>query len=583
MATLKLLAFSGELPKLLSRLLPDMAAQRAVNTRLTSGGLVPIRASRFEHSFSSPPADDDATIYRHNNDWLIWPGLVHAVPGPVAGDRLYVTGDGAPKVIIGGTTYDLAVPRPTTALTATVSGTGDGSLSSTRLYVYTYVTEFGEESEPTPVSNEVLWEPGQTVTLSGFAAEGAARGVTHQRIYRSQTGPSGTQLYFIAERAVSTGDYTDNVDSDDIQEVLPSLNWNQPPDELEGLTALPNGMMAGFVGKTLYLCEPYRPHAWPEIYSLTTDYNIVGLGAFGSSLAVVTEGNPYIVSGTAPESMIMEKLELNLPCINARGIQDLGYAVAYPSYDGLVVVSSGGARVATEELFSRDQWQRVNPYAFASGQFDGRYFASYQYLDMSGDEKTGTFIIDLSGEQPFIIRTSVVTRSFYFEIESGSLFYLKGGQVFEWDARSEPNTVQTWRSKQFVMPRPTSFTAIMVEADDVLTEDEIAALEASAQDIMDENEALFTGSGTLGGDLNGSALNAYDVNGDELQVVPTINRTLSVNVYADGKLVATIGKYNRMARLPSGFKARYWEIEVTGDMPVSQVSLASSGRELAMV
>lgn len=583
MATLKLLAFSGELPKLLPRLLPDMSAQRAINTRLTSGGLVPIRGSRPEYGFPDPPAGDDATIHRHNGQWRIWPGLVHAVPGPVAADRLYITGDGAPKMIVGNSTYDLAVPYPENPLTVSVSGSGDSSLSSTRLYAYTYVTEFGEESEPSPISNDVLWEPGQTITVTGFEAGGSERGVTHQRIYRSQSGPSGTQLYFIAERPVSSDDFIDTVDSDDIQEVLPSQFWNPPPDSLRGLTAMPNGMMAAFDGKTLYFAEPYRPHAWPENYTLTTDYPIVGLGAFGNSLAVVTTGNPYIVSGTSPESMIMEKLELNLPCINARGIQDLGYAVAYPSYDGLVVVSSGGARIATEQLFSRDQWQAVNPYELASGQFDGRYFASYRYLGDDGAEKRGTFIIDLSGEQPFIIQTNVVTRSFYFEIETGSLFFLRDGVVMEWDAQSRPNAVQTWHSKQFVMPRPVSFTAILVEADDALSPEEIAALEAEAQIVKDANEAKFNDLDALGGELNGSALNTFSVNGDMLEPVPSISRTLAVNVYADGKLIAAVGEYNRMARLPSGFRARYWEVEVTGDMPVSQVSLASSGRELALV
>ncbi|MGL1400235.1 hypothetical protein ACSTI4_24935, partial [Vibrio parahaemolyticus] len=76
--------------------------------------------------------------------------------------------------------------------------------------------------------------------------------------------------------------------------------YNPPPAGLRGLTAMPNGMMAAFDGKDLYFCEPYLPHAWPASYTLTTDFPIVGLGAFGTSLVVMTTGNLYLVSGTAP-------------------------------------------------------------------------------------------------------------------------------------------------------------------------------------------------------------------------------------------------------------------------------------------
>src|SRR5690606_7510378 len=325
MATLKLVGFSGEIPKLLPRLLPDMSAQAAFNVRLDDGALTPIRKPRRVFGFAD--ATNYRTIYRHGEEGLGWTGLVNAAPGPVAQDRLYYTGDGVPKMRVGGNVYPLAVPRPTTKLTATVSGTGSGD-KVTRLYVYTFVTEFGEESEPCPISDEVEWEPGQTVTLSGFEEPPAGRGITLQRIYRSQTGSGVTDLYFIAERPASNADFVDNIPPDAINEPLPSRLWNPPPDNLQGLTALPNGMMAGFVGKDLYFCEPYRPHAWPEAYVLTCEYEIVGLGAFGTSLVVVTKGHPYLVTGTSPDSMVMEKLELNLPCINPQSVIDLGYAVA---------------------------------------------------------------------------------------------------------------------------------------------------------------------------------------------------------------------------------------------------------------
>ena len=248
MPIIKLTGFSGEVPRTQPRLLPNAGAQEARNTRLTNGGLEPIRRPLAVHTPVNPPPDDNATIYRHNGEWRVWEGLIYACPGPVAQDRLYFTGDGVPKVEIDGTVYPLAVNGPATKLSGSVSGSGSGT-ESTRLYVYTHVTEFGEESAPSPISDEITWQNGQAVTLSGFELGDASRGITKQRIYRSQTGPSGTQLYFIAERDSTGSDFTDDIELFDIGEVLPTGGSATPPDDLQGLIPLPGGMMAAFSGK----------------------------------------------------------------------------------------------------------------------------------------------------------------------------------------------------------------------------------------------------------------------------------------------------------------------------------------------
>lgn len=579
MAVLKLIGFAGESPKIIPRLLPDNAAQVALNTRLDDGGLTPIRKPYVVHEFT---ADNLLTVYRHQGEWLGWDKAVHAVPGPVAADRLYITGDGAPKMRVGSAVYDLAIPLPTVAPTAAVSGTATADIGSTRLYVYTWVTEFDEESEPCPVSNEVFWKPGQTVTLTGFEAVPAGRGINRQRIYRSQTALTGTQLYLIAERAASTSSFVDNVAPEAFQEPLPSTEYNPPPEALSGLTAMPNGMMAAFDGKDLYFCEPYKPHAWPSSYVLTTDYDIVGLGAFGTSLAVMTTGNLYMVSGTSPETMTMQKLELNLPCVSARGVVDLGYAIAYPSHDGLVLVSDGGARVVTESLFSRDEWLRMNPSTVLASQYDGRYFMPYSYIDENSIQQAGTIIIDITGEQQFIIRSDLNPQAMFYEPESGNLYMLIGSRLYHWDYIYRPFYQQNWRSKLFVMPKPLNFGAILVEADGSMSAADIEAIEQEIDEVEAKNAALFA-QDSIGGELCGGAINAVAINGDLLHPVPPAVRTATVNVYADRKLVASVNKVNRMCRLPSGFLANLIEVEVVSDMPISQVTLATTGAELMQV
>lgn len=588
MAKLRLTAFSGEMGRLIARLLPDNAAQLAFDVRLEDGSLTPMREPRLDYADTGLPTDRPSTIYHDGEDWLYWTGRVNVVPGPVATDRLYFTGDGVPQMRVAGTNYDLAIPAPSPALTASLGGSGTGT-STTSVWVYTNVSQFGEESEPSPVSNEITWQPGNTVTLSGFSTSMGDRTATTQRIYRSQTSTSGVTTFFLVEeRTAGTGNYVDTLALDTLQEELPSSTWNNPPADLHSLVSLPGGMMAGLSGKQLCFCEPYHPHAWPEQYRQTLDYEGVALGAFGSTVAVMTTGNPYLFTGPAPESMAPEKLELNLPCINASGVVDLGYAVAYPSNDGLVLVSSGGPRLVTEDLFTYDAWQKLNPESFVAGQHRGRYIASYSYFDEVLEQTfEGTLSLDLAGQQPFFSRTTAVPLAFFYEIGTGALYYLQDLQVFEWDARGQANKTLSWRSKEFVLPKPTNYGAIFIEADS-LSVAEQAALDALIAEIEAENAILFA-EPSIGGEIAGAAIAEYEINGDALLDLPEGAGVVTVNVYAikqdstEKELIATIGTTNKAVRLPSGFLARVWEVEVVANVVVKQVAMAGTMAELAEV
>lgn len=581
MSVLKLAGFAGEMPRVTPRLLPDTGAQIAQSVRLEDGELSPFRKPAPIYDLPGAVAGTVKTIYKHLTDWLYWTTVVDAVPGPVAQDRLYYTGDGVPKMRVGSTVYPLAVAAPVAALTTARTGSL-GSIQNTVLYVFTWVTSFGEESAPSPISADLLVSPGNSVTLSGFPATPGGRSITLQRIYRSQTGSAGgTSLFFIAERAASTGNYSDPLTANDFVEPLPSLDWTTPPAALEGLTAMPNGMMAGYLGKDLYFCEPWRPHAWPVKYVLSTDYDIMGLACYGTTLVVATKGNPYLCGGTHPETMVLERMELNMPCLNKQGMVDLGYAIAYPSHDGLVVVQGGSANVTSASLLTRDQWLKLVPSTMVCGQFYGRFFGSYDYIDVDGTEIKGTLILDLTGASPFLIRSQHRADAFFYDVASGALFLVMGTQVFEWDSKQSVSDIYTWRSKSFVLPAPTNFGAILFEVVQRNGADEQAALEAAIAAVAAANAALFAAP-TLLGALNATPLNVYPVNGDALLPNPAAQE-VTVNVYADGTLVASLSKAGRMQRLPSGQLAREWEIEITGNANIQELTMAGTAQELRNV
>jgi len=579
MPAIKLTGFIGEQPHVLPTLLPANAAKAAINVRLDDGGLTPIRKPALETQTSQPT---HTTIYKWGSTWLTWLGLVHAVPGPVADDRLYVTGDGVPKMKVGVTTYDLKVPGPTGALTATLGGVGAGDVI-TRLYCYTFVTAYGEESEPCPISNSIDWKPGNTVTLSGFASAPGGRNITKQRIYRTQTGQSGTQFYFIAERAASNTNYSDTVAVDAFAEPLPSLDYNTPPDTLEGLIALPNGMMAAYVGRDLYFSEPWQPHAWPEKYVQTCDAPIMGLGSIGDTIVITTASKPYVAQGAHPAVVQMKKLEANLPCINKRSVADLGFALVYASHEGLVAVDGAGQpRLVTELLFNRDDWLKYSPSTMIAGQLAGRYLAFYDTV-IEEDEAYGALIIDV-GVSPYLIRNDARAFATFYQVDTGALYYQATGtdDVFRLDAPGAARETMYWASREFDLNTPDNLGVVLVRATTALSGTEQEALDALITAILLANATMLS-SGSIGGDLGVGYLGEYALGDDMLEEPPSPSGVLTVGIIADGVRRAQITVTNKPQKLPSGFKATKWEIDVAGDQQVREIILARTMEELKSV
>lgn len=516
--------FQGENPKLHPRQLPRQAAQLAANARLDDGVLTPFSGSTFVTDLVTPRK----TVYLNGASWLAWDTHVNVLPGPTATDRLYVTGDGAPKMYADDTWYDLALPAPGAApVTANVTPPAEDAELESVVFAYTFVTSYGEESAPSPLSAALSTAEGIAVRLSSMEAPPAARAITKLRIYRSVTNSYGeTDLYFVAEI-----DPADTFDHDPasypINEPISTADFSTPPNGLKGIISMPNGMMVGHTKRQIHFCEPYQPHTWPAKYSLTVDYDVVGLSAFGSQLAVMTKGQPYRGQGFHPDSFTLEKIEENLPCTSKRGIVDLGYAAAYPSTDGLVLITANGATLATRALFPRRDWQKLDPSSIVASHLEGRYFFAFSGTLAGAAEKTG--IIDLTGETPFFARTDAVMQCAYHDIRTGRLYIQEAdNSLYIYDDVDAPDwRPLTWRSKLFDLGFSTSFGCIRVE---------------------------------------GTELDAPSA--------------FSCRVYADGALIHTITSLDTAERLPP-ISGESWEIEVEGAVEITSIAMAHSMSELA--
>lgn len=163
MTAIRVGPFRGEVPRLSDRLLQPNQATAAVNCKITSGRLDPLKGLGLIHTSLLASIK---TIYRYRftglDNWLVWSRVVDVVKSPTIQDalgRIFYTGDGEPRMttyalaISGAGTYPaafyvLGVPPPVTA--ASLAVVGGVAPVETRAYVYTFRTTFGEESAPSP-------------------------------------------------------------------------------------------------------------------------------------------------------------------------------------------------------------------------------------------------------------------------------------------------------------------------------------------------------------------------------------------------------------------------------------------------
>ena len=335
----------------------------------------------------------------------------------------------------------------------------DPGTKEARVYTYTFVNDWGEESapysfDPMPASCtvEVYAEQGAIVGTPTTAPAGSY--VTKKRIYRSVVAQGTPTFLYVGETALGTSLFNDDKSADLLGEECPSLYWTPPKPNLHGLVSLPNGILAGFVGNDVYLSEPYRPFAWPEVYSVSVAYPVVGLGALDTTVVVLTKGKPYFIQGSHPDSMVAVEADVSQACVSKRSIVSTDGVVFYASPDGLVGLATNGSKIVTQQLFDRAQWQSLQPETIHAYAHDGVYVA---FFGNTG----GGFLFDIASAS-FMLH-GVNASAGYSDLRRDTLFVLSGTSLGKW-GEGTPRTY-TWRSKLFTLPRPTHMASFRVGAE----------------------------------------------------------------------------------------------------------------------
>lgn len=561
MSLISIANFKGKKPRESPKLLPNSYAQTAENVFLDRGKIQAVKEVVLQGTVQKATP---AAIFKCGTKWDSWASFVDVVRSWIydANPRFYVTDGSQPKQTKlnlindclssadASTYYDLGISAPTSAPTLAFTydgGTPGDDIQATIGYVFTYVTDWGEESAPSPASavGEIYDDGYCTVTCPTPAGErDADTNITDIRVYRLAVGTAGAEYQYLTEVSIggATTAATDRDGSDyaitpdaDLGSAIETEDYDPPPAALIGLISFGVGMMAGFVNNEVYLNEPFIPYAFPEEYKKEFESDVVSIGATGNMFVVSTDTHPYVGFGSDPESLIPKKLPDMQGSVARRGMVSTKYGVIYPSPDGLILISTdGSASLITDTLYTKDQWNDLTPSSFISFFYDDKYFAFYLNAD------TGLVFDLINTEEPCVldIELSQYPTGYDLQIKDGyvdpasDILYLlvyssdTNYYVLQFDQHASNLLTYDYKSKEFYERALTNY-----------------------------------GCGRIESDFSGGAI--------------------TLKLYADGTLKSTkTVSSTAIFRLPSGYMANTHEIEVTGTSEIEIIELASTPDEL---
>jgi len=349
---------------------------------------------------------------------------------------------------------------------------------TSRFYVATFVTDWGEESQPSEPTELLEVDQNDTVNIarptSSTGEAFATRNIVKWRLYRTSTGSQLTTFQFVEEFDIGTATYIDEKNDEELGEVIPSVSWNEPPyrsDEqsevwpkpvvgsnpyLRGMIGMPNGIMAGFIDNTVAFSEPYQPYAWPIEYQVVTEFPVVGLGVFGQTLFVGTTANPYFISGADSASMSAQKLDSNQSCASSDSIASVQGGVLYASPDGLCVADQRGVKLVTDSLYTREDWSALNPSSMFAIEHENIY-----YLFFNNGAK-GCLTFDLNNQK--LGRADLQADAAYVDRMTDTLYLVNATSINALFSGADHRT-GNWKSIKFTLPdqQPMAWLRVLGE------------------------------------------------------------------------------------------------------------------------
>lgn len=397
-----------------------------------------------------------------------------------------------------------------------------------RAYTYTYVNQYGEEGPPAkPLQVDIL--EGQTIKLRYTPPPANHQYVpmTRLRVYRTATGGTSTEYLFVGEVSISTTQpvFEDAVKGSALGESIQTRDFYPPPSNIRGIVAMPGGVLAGFVGTTVYLSQPYLPYAWKPSTTQALENRVIGLCPYENGLYVTTTAHPVLITGYSPETMSSQKIPAIQAGVSKGSIVNAGPFAAYASHDGVVTLRGINASLDLSfKFFTREQWRNLygnKLHLMRLNAHDGHLLGWFE-------DGTPGFLIRMDEVTPSFTKVTDPVYCALVHPQTDNLYLGAGSSIFAFKTGGSRLAWTHW-GKDYILPKPENLGAVQ-----------------------------FVGGGSL----------TFTLYADGVQVFQTL-----VTIDQSGSTVV---------RLPSGFRARRWSFKMDGQANcfVYEMNVVTSPAEL---
>lgn len=352
-----------------------------------------------------------------------------------------------------------------TELLAVPAGT---EYSHYRSYLFTYVTDRGEESAPSAPTDPIAVLPTYKVVLDINVSDRPANAVAI-RLYRTETTESGTAFFFVEELALpgtpnpDVVEYTDFVISVDLPgDTLQTQNWFPPPAGLKGLVLSTKNFYAGYVGSKLYLSEQYIAYAWPTDYAIDFTGTILHVTRYGDTLCVFTDREIALIVGNTPlevRKIKVEGFELLTSMFSTTEMDGLLY---FSTPIGIAAVSGTNVAVVSDDIIAERWWRdNINVAETRMVSFDNTLYVLQQ-------PDGQVYRMGLQSDRGGFVRLSdanvrdLYTSSSYLGV--AFLLSTPEGDAYIFDTGSAGDRLVKWRGRTEVADIPMAVISVRVLA-----------------------------------------------------------------------------------------------------------------------
>jgi hypothetical protein len=344
-----------------------------------------------------------------------------------------------------------------------------------RAYTYTYVNAYNEEGPPAEPLEILDCAKDMSFTLGYTNAPDNYTAINKIRVYRTATGTSTDYMYVgylagagvtddsggkkLGDLSTTTPTFIDTVDTEYLGETLSTYNYSSPDQTIRGLCMMANGIMVGFKNNELHFSEPYLPYAYNPSAVKPLPSPIVGICPFEGGLYVTTTGHPYIVTGVAPEYMTDAKVPAIQAGLTKGSIVALGNSVVYASNDGLVMAQGLSASLdASYKFFTREKWLEL----YSQNLENIRLAVHDGTLLMWFDNGALPVMIRLEEAEPSMTNLTSPIYAAYIDPTDDALIVSNGNSIYQFAKDQADRAAFEWRSKTFILPKPTNLGAIQL-------------------------------------------------------------------------------------------------------------------------